>query len=42
VRQSTARKGVNPRTREAIEVPAKERVRFFPGKELADAVTKKP
>lgn len=41
VRQSTARKGVNPRTREAIEVPAKERVRFFPGKELADAVTKK-
>jgi nucleoid DNA-binding protein len=41
VRQSTARKGVNPRTREAIEVPAKERVRFSPGKELADAVVKK-
>lgn len=42
VRQSTPRKGVNPRTREAIEVPAKERVRFFPGKELADSVVKKP
>jgi DNA-binding protein HU-beta len=41
VRESHARKGVNPRTREAIEVPAKDRVRFFPGKELADAVTKK-
>ncbi|GAC1357401.1 MAG: hypothetical protein NVSMB38_39710 [Ktedonobacteraceae bacterium] len=41
VRRSTARKGVNPRTREAIEVPAKERVRFAPGKELSDAVVKK-
>ncbi|GAC1388531.1 MAG: hypothetical protein NVSMB49_00930 [Ktedonobacteraceae bacterium] len=41
VRRSTARKGVNPRTREAIEVPAKDRVRFAPGKELSDAVVKK-
>jgi len=41
VRQSAARKGVNPRDRQPIQVPAKERVRFFPGKELADAVIKK-
>lgn len=40
VRQSAARKGVNPRNRETIEVPAKERVRFFPGKELSEAVLK--
>src|SRR5215831_18962954 len=41
VRQSAARKGVNPRNREIIEVPAKDRVRFFPGKELSEAVIKK-
>ena len=41
VRRSAARKGVNPRDRQPIEVPAKERVRFTPGKELADAVIKK-
>ncbi len=41
VRQSAARKGVNPRNRETIEVPAKDRVRFTPGKELSDAITKK-
>ena len=41
VRQSAARKGVNPRNREIIEVPAKDRVRFFPGKELSEAVVKK-
>jgi nucleoid DNA-binding protein len=41
VRQSAARKGVNPRDRSTIEVPAKDRVRFFPGKELAEAVLKK-
>jgi len=41
VRQSAPRKGVNPRDRQPIEVPAKERVRFFPGKELAEAVLKK-
>ncbi|HZU69445.1 MAG TPA: HU family DNA-binding protein [Ktedonobacteraceae bacterium] len=41
VRTSAARKGVNPRDRQPIEVPAKERVRFFPGKELSEAVVKK-
>ncbi len=41
VRTSAARKGVNPRDRQPIEVPAKERVRFSPGKELSDAVVKK-
>jgi DNA-binding protein HU-beta len=40
VRRSAARKGVNPRDRKPIEVPAKDRVRFSPGKELADAVIK--
>src|SRR5947209_15711148 len=40
VRQSAARRGVNPRDQKPIEVPAKERVRFFPGKELADAVAR--
>lgn len=41
VRTSAARKGVNPRDRQPIQVPAKERVRFFPGKELSEAVVKK-
>ena len=41
VRMSAARRGVNPRDRKPIEVPAKERVRFSPGKELAEAVMKK-
>ncbi|HTI14104.1 MAG TPA: HU family DNA-binding protein [Dictyobacter sp.] len=41
VRQSAARRGVNPRDRQPIEVPAKDRVRFFPGKELSEAVLKK-
>ncbi len=40
VRQSAARKGVNPRDRKPIQVPAKNRVRFSPGKELAEAVVK--
>ena len=40
VRRSAARKGVNPRDRKPIEVPAKDRVRFSPDKELADAVVK--
>jgi len=38
VRRSAARRGVNPRDRRPIQVPAKNRVRFSPGKELADAV----
>jgi nucleoid DNA-binding protein len=41
VRRSAARRGVNPRDQKPIQVPAKERVRFFPGKDLADAVVKK-
>ena len=41
VRQSAARRGVNPRNGQNIEVPAKERVRYSPGKELAEAVVKK-
>ena len=41
VRESAARKGVNPRDRKPIEVPAKNRVRFSPGKELSDAVVQK-
>jgi nucleoid DNA-binding protein len=40
VRRSAARKGVNPRDGKAIQVPAKNRVRFSPGKELSDAVLK--
>jgi DNA-binding protein HU-beta len=40
VRTSAARTGVNPQTRAKIQVPAKQRVRFSAGKELADAVTK--
>ncbi len=41
VRPSAPRMGVNPRNREPIQVPSKERVRFSPGKELAEAVLKK-
>src|SRR6266851_4649930 len=41
VRRSAARKGVNPRDRKPIHVPAKNRVRFAPGKELSEAVLKK-
>ncbi len=41
VRRSAPRKGVNPRDRQPIEVPAKERVRFSAGKELSEAVIKK-
>lgn len=40
VRRSAARKGVNPRNRKTIEVPAKDRVRFSPGKVLSEAVVK--
>ena len=38
VKKSAARPGVNPKTREKMEVPAKMRVKFAPGKELNDAV----
>ena len=40
VKRSAARKGVNPRNRQTIEVPAKDRVRFSPGKDLSEAVVK--
>ncbi len=42
VRKSAARKGVNPRDLNPIEIPAKNRVRFSPGKELSEAVIKNP
>jgi nucleoid DNA-binding protein len=38
VRKSAPRKGVNPRDGQTIHVPAKNRVRFFAGKELSEAV----
>ena len=41
VRTSAARTGVNPRNREQITIPEKDRVRFTPGKELSDAISKK-
>jgi nucleoid DNA-binding protein len=40
VRRSAARKGVNPRDRQPLSVPATNRVRFSPGKELSEAVVK--
>ena len=41
VRTSAARQAVNPRDRtKKIQVPATERVRFSPGKELSEAVRK--
>lgn len=41
VKATAARTGVNPQTREKIQVPARQRVKFTPGKELNDAVTAK-
>jgi DNA-binding protein HU-beta len=41
VRETAARVGVNPQTRAKIQVPARKRVKFTPGKELNDAVTAK-
>jgi DNA-binding protein HU-beta len=40
VREVAARTGVHPRTREPMDIPAKERVRFSPGKLLAESVLK--
>ena len=40
VRESAARTAVNPRTREPMTIPAKDRVRFSPGKDLSEAVLK--
>jgi len=36
LRERKARKGVNPKTREPIDIPAKKTVVFKPGKELRD------
>lgn len=33
-----ARRGVNPRTRESINIPAKKVARFKPGKSLREAI----
>jgi DNA-binding protein HU-beta len=35
-----ARKGVNPKTKKAINIPAKKVAKFVPGKELKDLVNK--
>ena len=40
VKTSAARTGVNPQTRAKIQVQAKQRVRFSPGKALSEAVAK--
>jgi DNA-binding protein HU-beta len=36
LRERKARKGVNPKTREPIDIPAKKTVVFKPGKDLRD------
>ncbi len=38
VSQRSSRKGINPATKQAIQIPAKKVVKFKPGAELADAV----
>ena len=38
VRQSAARMGRNPKTNEAIQIPASRRVVFLPGKKLKEKV----
>lgn len=40
-RASKARKGRNPKTGETIEIAARNRVKFLPGKHLKDAVNEK-
>ncbi|HOY67609.1 MAG TPA: HU family DNA-binding protein [Candidatus Ozemobacteraceae bacterium] len=35
-----ARKGVNPKTKKSINIPAKRVAKFVPGKELKDQVNK--
>jgi DNA-binding protein HU-beta len=41
VQDVAAREGVNPRTREKIQIPAGKRVKFSPGKELQSATETK-
>lgn len=38
VAEKTARKGINPRTKETIEIPARKAVKFKAGAELNDAL----
>ncbi len=38
VRERKARKGVNPQTRQTIQIPAKKVPKFVPGKSLRQAV----
>ncbi|MCK9179648.1 MAG: HU family DNA-binding protein [Bacteroides sp.] len=38
VAQRNARRGINPATKEPIQIPAKKVARFKPGSELANAV----
>ena len=38
VAEKTARKGINPRTKEVIEIPARKSVKFKAGAELNDVV----
>lgn len=38
VSENTARKGINPRTKEVIEIPARKAVKFKAGAELNDVV----
>lgn len=38
VTEKTARTGINPRTKEKIEIPARKAVKFKAGAELADKV----
>ena len=36
--EKAARKGVNPRTKEAIDIPARKVIKFKPGAEMASTV----
>ncbi|HBK29075.1 MAG TPA: DNA-binding protein [Parabacteroides sp.] len=38
VSEKAARTGINPRTKETIEIAARKVVKFKPGSELADAI----
>ncbi|MBD5255207.1 MAG: HU family DNA-binding protein [Barnesiella sp.] len=38
VAEKTARKGINPRTKETIEIPARKAVKFKAGAELNDVL----
>ncbi len=37
--EKAARKGVNPRTKETIEIPARKVIKFKPGAELVSSVS---